>query len=211
MDIQAPGVLHLTNDDYITLGRNGPGSGGEAFPHDMGLTYGFRVGRRMQAEVGFDVLEPSNNPFYFNAKIGYAEGALSARAPALQLGLFNLAAARGANQSIVHLLSGKTLPNRQGRIHASLYLGNAGVLRSSSGGRRNTGFMLGYDRYLVPGKVMLAGDFASGKNAPGGGGVGLYYFFSPDIDLLVGPVWFNDKALNGATKFTAQIDVNFKF
>jgi len=66
-----------------------------------------------------------------------------------------------------------------------------------------------YDRYLLPGKLMLAADYASGENAIGGGGVGLYWFFTPNTSLLVGPVWFNDEVINGKMKWTTQLDINF--
>ena len=42
----------------------------------------------------------------------------------------------------------------------------------------------------------------------GGGGVGLYYFFTKDISLLTGPVWFNEKEINGKWKWTLQLDIN---
>ena len=41
-----------------------------------------------------------------------------------------------------------------------------------------------------------------------GGGIGDYYYFNKDTSLLVGPVWFNDKDINGQIKWTAQIDIN---
>ena len=58
-------------------------------------------------------------------------------------------------------------------------------------------------------KWVIAADYASGKNAIGGGGFGTYYYFTKDISLLTGPVWFNEKAINGATKWTTQLDLNF--
>jgi hypothetical protein len=39
--------------------------------------------------------------------------------------------------------------------------------------------------------------------------VGLYTFFNNDISLLVGPVWFNDRGINGRMKWTAQLDANY--
>ncbi|HEY5505591.1 MAG TPA: hypothetical protein VIK28_10580, partial [Sedimentisphaerales bacterium] len=60
-------------------------------------------------------------------------------------------------------------------------------------------------------RFVLAGDWATGKNALGGGGAGIYTYFTQDISLLVGPVWFNDKTLNGDMLWTIQLDINFKF
>jgi hypothetical protein len=58
-------------------------------------------------------------------------------------------------------------------------------------------------------KWVFAADYASGKNAIGGGGVGIYYYVTKDVSLLTGPVWFNEKAINGAMKWTTQLDINF--
>jgi len=56
---------------------------------------------------------------------------------------------------------------------------------------------------------VLAADYASGKNYIGGGGFGMYHYFTKDISLLTGPVWFNDHAINGQWKWTVQLDINF--
>jgi len=210
IDIQAPGVWHLGVDNYFTVGKKGPGKGGESFPTDLGLTYGFQVSPKLFAEAGVDWLEPSDHPLFLNAKMGYPEGTLGKGAPALEAGVFNVGTERGeTNQNIVYLVTGKSLPNDQGRVHAAIYYGNPSVLRSSDGDRENTGYMVAYDRWLKPGKFMLAADYASGKNAIGGGGVGVYTFFTKDVSLLAGPVWFNDRGINGRMKWTTQLDVNF--
>ena len=47
------------------------------------------------------------------------------------------------------------------------------------------------------------------SNAIGGGGLRAYYFFTKDISLLNGPVWFNDHAFNGQWKWTTQVHINF--
>jgi hypothetical protein len=210
IDLQSPDTTHVTVDNYFSIGRDGPGKGGESFPVDLGLTFGQRLSGPLQVEYGFDWLEPTDDPLFLNAKIGVPEGALGRNAPAVQLGLFNFGLKSGVtNQNVVHLVVGRSLPHDQGRLHLSAYWGNPGVLRSSAGDRENTGFMVGYDRVLVPGKVILAADYASGDNVLGGGGVGLYYYFNPNVDLLFGPVWFNDKGLNGDMKWTMQLDLNF--
>jgi hypothetical protein len=78
--------------------------------------------------------------------------------------------------------------------------------------------MVAYDRGFMPtkdaanneyNKIVFAADYASGKNAVGAGGGGLYYYFTKDISILTGPVWFNEKAINGTWKWTTQIDINF--
>ena len=92
-------------------------------------------------------------------------------------------------------------------------------MRSAQGGRQNVGFMAGYDYGFWPTKtsegeynrLVLAGDFASGRNPIGGGGAGLYYYFSKNVSLLGGPVWYNDRGLNGDWKWTTQLDMNVPF
>ena len=74
--------------------------------------------------------------------------------------------------------------------------------------KEEAGWMAGYDRYIIKDKVLFAADYASGDNAIGGGGAGIYYFFTKDVSLLVGPVWFNDTGVNGYTKWTVQLDIN---
>lgn len=210
VDFQPPGLTHVTYDTYVTLGSRGPDRGGESLPTDYGLTWGARLGRGLQAEYGADYYAPSDTPWAFNGKVGYPEGALGRNAPALQVGLFNVGTRRGvSNMNVVHLLTGKTLSAHADRLMASIYYGNPGVLKSSGGDRENTGFMVAYDRPLIPDKVVLAADYASGRNALGGGAVGVYYYFNERASLLAGPVWFNDKGLNGQMKWTVQLDLNF--
>lgn len=206
IDIQPAGLIHITKDDYFSFGGSNPG---EAFPTDLGLTWGKSLGSKIAAEYGFDVLTSAQHSWYFNAKIGYREGVLSPNAPAVQLGFFNFGTKSDVtNQNIVHLIVGKSLPNGKTRLHASYYVGNSSVLRSSGGDKENAGFMVAFDHQLVPGKWVVAGDYSSGKNAIGAGGIGIYYYFTNDISLLVGPVWFNDRGINGETKWTAQLDIN---
>ena len=216
IDIQGYKVGHITYDNYTTVGKRPPHAG--AFPNDLGLTVGVLPFDKLQAEVGFDWMEPSNFPLYFNGKIGAPEGALFAGAPALQVGLFNVGVKKGVtDQDIGDIIVGRTLPKGLGRLHVGAYLGNAKVLKNSSGDVVNSGWMAAYDRGFLTTKgpdgeysrVVLAGDYASGKNALGGGGAGLYYYFTKNISLLAGPVWFNDRGINGDWKWTTQLDINF--
>ena len=217
-DIQGYGVPHITYDSYFTVFKKGEKKGD--FPTDVGLTIGVLPFEKLQMEVGVDLLEPSDDPLFFNAKIGTPEGALFKGSPAINLGIFNVGTQTSkdkarTDQNIGHLLFGKTIPVL-GRLFAGPYLGNASVLKNSKGETDNYGFMVGFDRGFLPTKdkagnefnrVVVAADYASGKNAIGGG-VGLYYYFTKDIDLLTGPVWFNDQGINGGWKWTMQLDIN---
>jgi len=209
-DFQPAGVTHLGVDNYFGVGSSNPS---DEFATDVGPEWGAKLSKKLAMEYGFDILSsPYTTPFFLNAKFGYRENTISKNAPALQLGFFNFGTKRGTTnneQDIVYLTTGKTLPNGKTRLMASYYYGNPASLKSSTGSMQNTGYMVAMDHQLVPGKWVLAGDYASGDNIIGGGGVGVYYYFTPNISLLSGPVWFNDKGLNGSVKATIQLDINF--
>lgn len=216
-DIQPYGVLHLGIDDYFTVFRKADHGAG-SFPTDMGLTMGVLPFEKIQMEVGVDLLEPSDDPWFFNAKIGAPEGVLFKESPALQVGIFNVGTNdHVTNQDVVYGVIGKTIPGIGGRLSVGPYIGNKDVLRDSEGHKENTGFMVAFDHGFLPvrdksgdeyNRVVFAADYASGNNAIGGGGFGVYYFFTKDISLLTGPVWFNEEDINGKWKWTTQLDIN---
>lgn len=227
-DIQPYGVWHLGIDNYFTI----PTKAGEtgSLPTDVGITVGVLPYEKIQLEIGIDLLEPTTEPaepLYFNAKLGTPENALFEGSPALNIGIFNVGTKRGdvagrTDQDIVHAMVGKTLPMNLGRLHIGGYIGNDKVLIDKNGKKDNSGIMVGYDKGFMPvkdgkdeyNKWVFAADYASGKNTIGGGGFGMYYYFTKDISLLTGPVWFNEPAVvagNGNIKWvwTTQLDINF--
>lgn len=217
MDIQGYMVPHLGIDNYFTTGKRSTTGEQGAFPTDIGVTMGVLPFEKIQMEVGIDALYPSDYPYYFNAKIGALEDALFKWAPALQVGIFNVGTkSKMTNQNIVYGVIGKTIPG-VGRLSAGPYIGNGKVLLAKDGTKENKGYMVAFDRGFMPvkdhdgeyNKFVFAADYASAKNAIGGGGFGLYYFFTKNISLLTGPVYFNEKAINGTWKWTTQLDINF--
>ncbi|MEI6970928.1 MAG: hypothetical protein WCL44_05365 [bacterium] len=215
VDVQSYGVPHLGVDNYFTVFKNSADGGG-AFPTDLGLTIGVLPFKSVVAEVGVDLLEASDDPFFFNAKIGIPEDLLFDGAPTLQVGIFNVGTAKNTDQNIAFAAVGKTIPCL-GRLSAGPYIGNKKVLTDKDGNDANTGFMVAFDRGFMPVKDsdgneynrwVFAADYASGNNALGGGGFGVYRFFTKDICLLTGPVWFNETAINGEWKWTIQLDIN---
>ena len=183
-------------------------------------------------------MQSIGNSIMFNAKFGIPEGAVASWSPALNVGIFNVGTkSEITDMNIVDFLVGKTL-GPFGRIHGGGYYGNPGsALMHESGCKlgtsnpnfacpagagkgalANSGGMVGYDYGFWKvkdkegneyNKWIFAADYASGKNAIGGGGFGMYHFFNKDISLLTGPVWFNDHAINGQWKWTVQLDINF--
>lgn len=218
VDIQAYGVPHIGADNYFTVGKKS----GSNFPTDVGLTVGVLPFEKIQMEIGVDYLGgPADYPWYFNAKIGTPEDALFKGSPTLQAGIFNVGTKTSGpsrtDQNIVYGVIGKTI-DPIGRFSIGPYIGNGKALVDHNGDKKNTGFMVAFDRGFFPvkdkdgtidyNKVVFAADYASGKNAIGGGGFGVYYFFTKNISLLTGPVWFNDKEINGKWKWTVQLDIN---
>jgi len=189
------------------------------------------------ARFAHPTLRSMGHSFLFNAKFGIPEGALTGWAPAFNVGIFNVGTkSQVTDMNIVDFLIGKTL-GAFGRIHGGYYYGNPGsalmrengCLRGNanpliacaagrSGSRENDGGMVGYDYGFWKvkdkegneyNKWVFAADYASGKNYIGGGGFGMYHYFTKDISLLTGPVWFNDHIINGQWKWTVQLDINF--
>jgi hypothetical protein len=216
VDFQAPGVLHIGVDNYFTVGKK-MADGGQGFPTDVGLTLGVRPFSKLQIEFGLDHLGPSDDPWYFNVKLGVPEGALFRSSPTVQVGLFNVGTKKNAtNQQVLFGVIGRTFPGI-GRLSFGPYVGNGDVLRNGQGQKQNSGVMIAFDRGFWTVRTaegdefsrwVIAGDYASGDNAIGGGGVGLYYYFTKSVSLLVGPVWFNDERINGTWKWTIQLDIN---
>lgn len=228
-DIQPYGVLHIGIDNYFTIGRKGERGD---LPTDVGLTIGVLPYEKLQLEVGVDLMEPSTDPIFFNAKIGTPEGALFNGSPAINVGVFNVGTdSKAASEdgdgrtdyNIVDLIVGKTLPGGLGRLHAGVYYGNSKALLDRNGDKENTGYMIGWDMGILREKEsnggeyhkwVFAADYASGKNAIGGGGIGVYHYFTKNISLLTGPVWFNEPAVAGPNAnakwvWTTQIDINY--
>jgi hypothetical protein len=232
MDIQPYKVWHLGIDNYFPL--NGPGPGeNSGFPTDVGLTVGILPFTKVNMEVGIDMLQPIDSgvcagalnhgatittcgtfgdAFLFNAKIGTPEGSIFDWSPGIAVGIFNVGfQPQVTNMDIADLIVGKTIPVL-GRIHVAGYWGNAGSALMHQGGdlangNQNYGWMVAYDRGFMP--VKDAADYASGKNFIGGGGVGGAWYFTKDISILTGPVWFNDTTINGQWKWSTQLDINF--
>jgi hypothetical protein len=215
-DIQGYKVLHVGVDNYFTVAHTAEDGSG-AFATDAGLTMGVLPSQKFQMELGVDLVEPTDDPLYFNGKAGAPEGVLFTGAPTLQLGVALVGTESNAtNYNVGYAVIGKTIPGL-GRLGVGPYVGNGAVLRDVNGEKENTGFVASFDRGFAPAqdaagntfnRFVACADYASGKNALGGGAVGLYYYFHPNVSLVAGPVWFNEAAINGKTKWTVQLDIN---
>lgn len=214
-DVYATGIGHIDVDNYFTVfNRRGHGS---FFSPDIGFELGAFSWKDLSAEAGIDYLGGTDDPLFFNLGISLPEDKLFRHGPSLKVGIFNFGTRyhghNRTNENIVDIIIGKTLPD---------WLGGRFCIGGFSGsramGKNRQGFMVSYQRSFCPAKYcgdkdyfkwVLCADYASGKNTIGGGGVGVYYYFTPDISILTGPVWFNSAKINGKWKWTVQIDISF--
>ena len=58
-------------------------------------------------------------------------------------------------------------------------------------------------------KIILAWDIQTGKNALGATGGGAYIYFTPAVDLLIGPIFFfEDELQPGGSLWSVQLDID---
>jgi hypothetical protein len=206
-------VPHVTYDTYY----------GEAggYPVDTGLTMGIIPGNKVQAEVGYDTFFPTSNPigFYLNGKVCTPENSLFKGSPGFGVGVYNM----GLHNDVTtyHTLYGvgqKTLPFG-GYVSLGFYygLGSDALYTNENGDLKKAGAIVGWSspdiKVGLKGlqKLNILGDIQTGKNALGGGGLGIDIYFNDYIGLITGPVWYFDKHLQpgGASwLWTTQVDID---
>lgn len=209
------GKGHIDENNYSSVfNRRGHAS---TLPPDTGLEFGIFTWGSWKAEAGFDYLSGTDDPLYFNFGIAINENLLFCDAPSFKVGIFNVGTRHHGNnrtdQNVVDLIWGKSLPEK---IGGDFYFG--GFSGGRAMGKNRQGFMVAYKRGFCPTlycdereyfKWSFCADYASGKNTIGGGGIALGYYFTPDINLLTGPVWFNSAKLNGRWKWSLQLGATF--
>lgn len=211
--IQQEKTCNNNFDNYFALGyrKTNP-----YFPPNLGVEFGLFSFDKISAEAGFDFLCGVKDPWYFNAKIGLSEeDVLFKGCPSMNIGIFDVGTKKGrTDYNIVDFIVGKTIPYLDVSLCAGYFTGKRtmgknkqGVMVSLAKPFFHTTYHDGreYDR------LIFLADYASGKNIIGGGGFALSYFFTPTIDIITGPVWFNDRKLNGKWKWSIQIDIGLDF
>lgn len=218
---QPLGVPHLTYDTYF--GEQG------ALQIDTGLTVGVLALPKLQAEVGVDLFFPTLTAggqlgtFDFaqvNGKLTLPESAFGSWSPALSVGIANVGFEKDVSDyNLIHATLGKTTPI--GLVGVGGYYGaGSEVLWTGSKGEERAGFMASWVspdiKIGAPGldKIIFLADVTTGNNWLGavGGGIGLY--FTPAIDVLMGPVFFLDKDFYASVGipdwlWSVQLDVDF--
>jgi hypothetical protein len=175
--IQPYGLVHLTADNYFTI-RRGFNKTDTDLPTTIGLTSGVLPLDKLQAELGFDLMEPSANPWYLNAKIGMPEDALFKDSPGWGLGVFGMGTRKsyfaieeitdGSGSPVLDssgdpMLTKSFVPGTDfnigyavvgktlpfiGTLSVGGYYGNSDLLVSSNGSKEPGGFIAGWSRTL---------------------------------------------------------------
>ena len=213
-------VPHVTYDTYFAQGPAAGTQGAPNYAIDTGLTVGFLPFKTIQGEVGFDVLLPSEDPTYFNAKLCVPESVMFKRSPAVSFGIYNVGTKHDVtNYNVLDLMFQESLPGGSGYVAAGAYYGlNADLFVNSDGKVVRSGAMVGFvSPDIVLGakglkKITIAADIQTGKNVLGAWGAGTNFYFTDTISLLTGPVFFLDEdAQPGGRKFlwTMQLDIDF--
>jgi hypothetical protein len=219
-DFQKWKTMHLGLDSYIRTNKINGIRGAGMF--DLGLTTGLLPFEKFQGEIGLDYLSMGDNnyddyPIYFNAKIGFPEGALFKGSPAIVLGAYNFGLKKNlTNYNILYGEIAKTIPIL-GRLSAGYYTGNDKVLVDENLNKAKSGILLSWDRTMteISDKLWLAVDYQGGKNYLGALSFGASWAFSKNVSVIFGyDVYNNKKAYyntnnQNANTFTAQVDINF--
>jgi hypothetical protein len=218
-------VPHITYDNYFW---KGPGA---AYPNDTGITIGVLPWDKLQLEIGYDLFLPTQNPLLFllNAKLGTPENTFFNGSPSLAAGIFGMgikgksSSDLGTSYDILYGQIQKNLPFG-GYVSAGGYYG-AGTkelwqVSPTDTAVHRAGFMGALAspdiNVNLPGlkKLIVVADVQSGKNIYGAAGGGVYFYFNDLIDILTGPVYFFDSALQPGGKnwmWTVQLDVDIPF
>jgi hypothetical protein len=214
-------VPHLTMDTYF-------GEQGDT-PLTTGLTIGVLPFQKLQGEIGFDLFFPAftgseSDVFQLNGRLSVPEGALGAMMPGLSVGIQGVGFEEDVSDlNMLHGTISKTLPV-VGTIAVGGYYGLNDKLLVDENAEPvdQGGFMASWVSPEIkigkPGleKIFVMADVMTGDHAFGavGGGLGLY--FTPNIALLTGPVFFLNSDLADASfgndwLWSMQLDVDMPF
>ncbi len=220
--VQPFGLPHLTYDTYFWKNA--------AYPITTGITVGVLPFDKVQLEVGYDLLLPSQNPvlFLLNAKLGTPEDTFFKGSPSISAGIFGVGIKGkqsdtdlGTSWDMAHLMVQKNFP-WGGYVAAGGYygLGTEELFRGDDGKPHRAGFIGAITspdiNVNLPGlkKLIVVADTQTGNNVFGAAGGGVYFYFNDYIDVLTGPVYFFDRTHQPGGdrwQWTVQLDVDIPF
>jgi hypothetical protein len=189
---QARGVPHTTYDTYFWKGPATGAEGAPGYPIDTGLSTGFPF-NKVQGEVGFDLLLPSQNPLFLDVKLYTPESSLFKGSLGISFGIYNWGFKDDVtNYNVLHLMFQKALPPG-GYVAAGLYHGlNTTLFTNSDGNVAKTDAMIAAGSPDIQiglkglKKINIVGDIQTGENVLGAWGFGTNAYFADNVSLLVG-------------------------
>lgn len=217
---QAYGIPHVTYDTYFNRGPTVGTAGARGYPIDTGLTVGFLPFEKIQGEIGFDMLLPSEDPLLLNGKICTPESALFNGSPGVGVGIYNVGFKKDVNDyNILYLIFQKSLPGGKGYVSLGAYHGlNKDLFINSQGKHEQTGLIAGITSPDISldfkglKKINFVADIQTGKSAFGAWSIGPYFYFTDSIALGIAPVFFFDRDVQPGKSnlmWTAQVDIDF--
>lgn len=209
-DVQPVGTVHIGVDNYTTFFKTKK-DGGHNSPVDVGVTVGALETTFVNMELGVDLKEATDDPAYFNGKLGIKEDTLMKHFPSVAFGAYDFGTKSGVTDyNIVYLEIAKTLGSF-GRLTAGYYVGNDKLLKNTKGQKENDGVLLSFDRTMaeISQKLWFAVDYMGGQNAYGAASFGLSWRFSPHISAILGYDVYNEPKLAGENTVTIQFDMDF--
>ncbi|MFW2331765.1 MAG: hypothetical protein ACN4E2_05685 [Nitrospinota bacterium] len=178
--------------------------GSNAKANQYGATYGIYDSLRLGVEIGLQIKEPSDDPFFFDAKLAVKEESIAPFSPAIAIGIYDVGTdTDNTDFNIAYGLIAKTFPII-GRLSVGYYSGNADILLNDEQESENQGTILSWDRTLaeIDSRLWVSIDYMGGNNIYGSKSVGFSWRFSPNIGMLVGYQIFNDTTLSKSSPST---------
>jgi hypothetical protein len=139
---QAWKVVHVTYDSYFRKGPGMDSDSASAYPTDYGLEMGFLPYEKIQGEIGWDALYPSEDPDLLNVKLCTPESSLFDGSPAISFGIMAVGFKKDVSDyNLLHLVFQKSLPFG-GYVAAGGYSGQNKTLFTNSDGKvERSGFL----------------------------------------------------------------------
>jgi hypothetical protein len=219
-DIQPYMNVHFNFDTYVKDSAEPNGVRNPNFTV-LGPTVGVLPFKKVQAEVGFDLMYSGLNggadnaqydsyPLYLHAKVGTPEDSMFKYSPALAGGMYNAGVHAGlTDQNIWYGLAARTLPVA-GRLSAGYYVGKANILVDENGDKANNGLLLSWDRTMkeISDKLWFGVDYMGGQSSLGAFSFGASWAFAPNVSVILGYDIYNNRAAAGSNTITTQVDIN---
>jgi len=215
-DVQAFKVWHLTFDAYMPAESDRAGNLPPTVTN-IGVTVGVIPSSKLQLELGFDhktgLGAADRHPLYFNAKVGFPEGAIFTGSPAVAAGVFDVGTHEITGYNVLYAKAAKTVDvsgTSLGRLSAGYFRGDGEMLTDASGETDNSGVIAAWERTMteISANLWLCVEYMGTESGYGSWSWGGAWKFTPDVGLVAGYTRYNRDGLAGT--LTLQLDIDIK-